>query len=66
MNLTVNGILQTLPERTTLAELMEQEDAASRGSAAAVDGVVVPRGSWEAFVLSDGSAVEVLTAVQGG
>jgi sulfur carrier protein len=64
MNLTVNGTPQTLPERTTLAELMER--AASRGSAAAVDGVVVPRGSWDAFVLADGSSVEVLTAVQGG
>jgi len=49
-----------------LAELMLRENAASRGSAAAVDGVVVPRGSWEAFLLADGSSVEILTAVQGG
>jgi sulfur carrier protein len=66
MNLTVNGAPQTLPEHTTLAELMMRENAASRGSAAAVDGVVVPHGSWDAFVLTDGSSVEVLTAVQGG
>ena len=66
MNLTVNGIPRTFPERMTLAELMLREIAASRGSAAAVDGVVVPRGSWEAFLLADGSSVEILTAVQGG
>ena len=66
MNLTVNGTPQTLPERTTLAELMVRENAARRGSAAAVNGVVVPRGSWDGFVLADGSSVEVLTAVQGG
>lgn len=66
MNLTVNGIPRTFPERMTLAELMLRENAASRGSAAAVDGVVVPRGSWEAFLLADGSSVEILTAVQGG
>jgi sulfur carrier protein len=66
MNLTINGTAQTLPERTTLAELMLRENAASRGSAAAVDGVVVPRGSWEGFLLADGSSVEILTAVQGG
>ena len=66
MNLTVNGIPRMFPERMTLAELMLRENAASRGSAAAVDGVVVPRGSWEGFVLADGSSVEILTAVQGG
>ena len=66
MNLTVNGTPQTLPERTTLADLMTWENAAGRGCAAAVDGVVVPRGSWDTFLLSDGSSVEVLTAVQGG
>ena len=66
MNLTVNGTPLTLPERTTLAELMVRENAASRGSAAAVNGVVVPRVSWDAFVLAEGSSVEVLTAVQGG
>ena len=66
MNLTVNGIPRTFPECMTLAELMLRENASSRGSAAAVDGVVVPRGSWEAFLLADGSSVEILTAVQGG
>jgi sulfur carrier protein len=66
MNLTVNGSSQTLPEHTTLAELMARENAASRGSAAAVDGEVVPRGSWDTFQLWEGSFVEVLTAVQGG
>ena len=66
MNLTVNGIPRMFPERMTLAELMLRENAASRGSAAAFDGVVVPRGSWEAFLLADGSSVEILTAVQGG
>ena len=50
----------------TLAELLVRENARNRGSAAAVDGTVVPRGTWDTFVLSDGPSVEVLTAVQGG
>ena len=66
MNLTVNGTAQTHPERMTLADLMRRENAVGRGCAAAVDGEVVPRGSWDTFLLSDGSFVEVLTAVQGG
>jgi sulfur carrier protein len=66
MNVTINGTPRTLPERMTLAELLVREHARNRGSAAAVDGTVVPRGTWDTFVLSDGSSVEVLTAVQGG
>lgn len=40
--------------------------AAGRGIAVALDGAVVPRGSWSTTRLTDGAAVEVLTAVQGG
>ena len=40
--------------------------AATRGVAVAVDGEVLPRASWETFVLRDGARVEVLTAMQGG
>lgn len=66
MNVTVNGTPRALPEGTTLGTLMEREHVPLRGSAAAVDGVVVPRGSWPTALLTDGSAVEVITAVQGG
>ena len=40
--------------------------AAASGVAAAVNGDVVPRGSWAATLLRDGDQVEVVTAVQGG
>jgi sulfur carrier protein len=66
MIVTVNGTARTLAERTTLAELLVAENARNRGTAAAVDGEVVPRGHWDEFLLADGSSVEVLTAVQGG
>jgi sulfur carrier protein len=36
------------------------------GVAVAVDGEVVPRSTWETFVLSEGARVEVLAAMQGG
>ncbi|HSY15413.1 MAG TPA: sulfur carrier protein ThiS [Jatrophihabitantaceae bacterium] len=65
MNLIVNGSARELPV-TTLAELLALVAGSLRGSAAAVDGEVVPRGEWDAFQLRDGQAVEVLTAVQGG
>jgi len=47
-----------------LARVGVKPDA--RGVAVAVDGEVVPRSTWEAFALAEGSHVEVLTAMQGG
>ena len=66
MNVTVNGVSRALDEGVTLAELLDREAGSSRGTAAAVDGEVVPRGDWARFALADGQAVELLTAVQGG
>ncbi len=66
MNVTVNGEPRSLEPGACLGALLELEGAPHRGTAAAVDGEVVPRGSWAQFVLHDGQAVELLRAVQGG
>lgn len=66
MTITVNGAPRQLSDGTTLADLLESLVRSTRGSAAAVDGEVVPRGSWRTWTLRDGQAVELLTAVQGG
>ncbi|MBS1673275.1 MAG: sulfur carrier protein ThiS [Actinobacteria bacterium] len=41
-------------------------DGGRLGVAAAVGGVVVPRGRWAQRVLGKGDDVEIVTAVQGG
>jgi sulfur carrier protein len=66
MTITLNGKACTLPEGITLAELMTQLTGSTRGSAAVVDGDVVPRSTWSTCVLRAGQAVELITAVQGG
>jgi sulfur carrier protein len=66
MHVKVNGECRELPEGVTLAGLLEQWGVPQAGVAVAVDGAVVTRASWPATPLSDGAAVEVLTAVQGG
>ena len=66
MDVTVNGQSRTFRDGLTLNRLLSEERADTRGCAAAVDGVVVPRARWAALVLVDGQAVELLTAVQGG
>ena len=66
MRITVNAESRNVDDAITLAELLDRELASTRGTAAAVDGEVVPRAEWRTFVLRDGQSVELLTAVQGG
>jgi sulfur carrier protein len=68
VNVLLNGERRELPERATVAAAVEASGAESAGGglAVAVDGDVVPRGSWEQTTLEEGQRVEVLRAVQGG
>ncbi len=62
----LNGEACELPDGSTIAQAVAELTAAPAGVAAAVNGDVVPRGSWDATLLRDGDQVEVVTAVQGG
>jgi sulfur carrier protein len=62
----LNGEPRELPDGSTIAQAVAVLTAAATGVAAAVNGDVVPRGSWAAALLRDGDQVEVVTAVQGG
>ena len=66
MNLTVNGEACSIPDGATVGVLAELRGVAQRGTAVAVDGIVVPRRQWDDHVLVDGQTVEVVRAVQGG
>jgi len=62
----LNGEPRDLPEGTTVAQAVAELTALGTGIAAAVNGDVIPRGSWAATLLRAGDQVEVVTAVQGG
>ena len=62
----LNGEPRELPDGSTIAQAVAVLTAAPSGVAAAVNGDVVPRGSWDLTVLRGGDQVEVVTAVQGG
>lgn len=66
MTITLNGAKCVVDDGTTLEQLLLSVTDSARGSAAAVDGEVVPRQTWPLVVLQEGQAVELLTAVQGG
>jgi len=62
----LNGEPREMPDGSTIAQAVAKLTAAPSGVAAAVNGDVVARGSWDLTVLRDGDQVEVVTAVQGG
>jgi len=62
----LNGEPRTLPDGSTVTQAVAELTAAPAGVAAAVNGEVVPRGSWATTPLREGDQVEVVTAVQGG
>jgi sulfur carrier protein len=66
MTLIVNGAPSPVEPPVTIAVLLAALGAPDRGVAVAVDTEVVPRSRWAEHELTDGQAVEVLTAVQGG
>ncbi len=66
MKVRLNGADRTLGDDATVADAVAALTSAPTGIAVAVNGEVVPRGSWSGRGLRDGDRVEVLTAAQGG
>jgi sulfur carrier protein len=66
MRIQLNGRPHELPDGTTVVALITSLTGSSRGSAAVVDGEVLPRSAWADTPLRDGQSVELITAVQGG
>jgi sulfur carrier protein len=69
MRVKLNGESRELTDGATVADLVERSDleaARRRGIAVAVDAEVIPRSEWESTQLSEGQAVELVSAIQGG
>ncbi len=66
MRTEINGEPRDLPPGTTLVDVLATLSSSTRGSAAVVDGEVVPRAEWPTYEIHDGQVVELITAVQGG
>jgi sulfur carrier protein len=65
MRILVNDEEVEVEDRTTVAGLVQSLGYPDKGIAVAVDWTVIPRSGWDTK-LSDGSRIEIVTAVQGG
>jgi thiamine biosynthesis protein ThiS len=65
VRLEINGTDRDVTA-TTLAGVIDDVLGTRRGSAAVVDGTVVPRSLWASFALREGQRLELIMAVQGG
>ena len=67
MRVRLNGNPQDLPDGALLADAFERLGIGDpRGVAVALDGEVVPRSRWSTTQVTEGQAIEILRAVQGG
>lgn len=66
MNLKVNGRDAEAPDGSTLAALLGSLGLAPGRIAVERNGLVVPRGEFDAVVLSEGDVLEVVQLVGGG
>jgi sulfur carrier protein len=66
LKVVVNDAEHRFPRRTTLALLVEQWTTVASGCAVAVNGAIVPRGSWRSHQIADGDRVEIVSAQPGG
>ncbi|GAB3057310.1 sulfur carrier protein ThiS [Stenotrophomonas tumulicola] len=66
MNIQLNGEARTLPDPSTLLDLLQAEQLLERRVAVEVNGEIVTRSLHASHVLADGDVVEIVHALGGG
>ncbi|MBU6233777.1 MAG: sulfur carrier protein ThiS [Acidobacteria bacterium] len=62
---SLNGVETTTPAMS-IEELLRHSAIELRGIAVALNGTVVPRSQWSTTPITEGDAIEVVTAAAGG
>jgi len=66
MRVVVNGEARELPERVTVAQLIDQLGLGARRIAVEVNRDVLPRGAYADHRLTEGDQVEIVQFIGGG
>jgi sulfur carrier protein len=64
--ITLNGKPREIGGPLSIPDLLRELEVQPKQVAVAINGEVVPRGTWRGVSLSDGDVVEVVRAVGGG
>ena len=65
MEIIINGDRRAVPDRCTIAELLQKLDISGR-LAVEVNEEIVPRSRFESYSLQDEDRVEIVHAIGGG
>jgi sulfur carrier protein len=66
LRIEINGRTREIDGPCSIGEIVDGEVADRRGVAVAVDGEVLPRTAWDDSLVTDGTRLEIVGAVQGG
>ncbi|MCL2657065.1 MAG: sulfur carrier protein ThiS [Betaproteobacteria bacterium] len=66
IEITVNGVEETIPAETTVAQLLERLALSGKRLAVECNGEIVPKGRHAGTVIVAGDRIEIVVAVGGG
>ena len=66
MNITVNDVNMTVPDVTTVQDVLELKDIKPQGIATALNGRVIPAHQRATTPLTDGDKIVIIKAFYGG
>ena len=66
MEISINGEATTLPEPTSVHQLLEQKDLLNQRLAIEINMEIIPRGDFAEYIIQAGDEVEIVQAIGGG
>tara|TARA_B100000886_G_scaffold67301_3_gene42335 strand:- start:2363 stop:2563 length:201 start_codon:yes stop_codon:yes gene_type:complete len=66
MNISINKEMISLPEKTTIAGMLEKLDIERKYIAVEINMTIIPRSEFDKYQLKDNDKVEIIRAVGGG
>ena len=66
MNISINKEMISLPEKTTIAGMLEKLDIERKYIAVEINMTIIPKSEFDKHQLKDNDKVEIIRAVGGG
>ena len=66
MNISINKEMISLPEKTTIAGMLEKLDIERKYIAVEINMTIIPKSEFDKYQLKDNDKVEIIRAVGGG